>query len=358
MPAENALGFLRSLDSGASVRPVVVIFGPHAFLREYVLGAVVRHLCSDGFQYRSFQVGASGDFGAVLDEIRALDLFAPKRVIACRVLRSRRDRASDATDEAGGEAGARGAGEGALAEVIEGDRGPGHFVLLYERDNAPARIRRAADKSAMLVNCLRPFDNQIIQYVQVLARAEGVRLTGDAADLLISRHDGDLGAIANSLAKAAILADESNPLGPGQLDSPGGRRMPQLFEIADSLARGRAAAALAQVTRSIALGRDPLEILSVEIIPVMRRMMVAAAMLARRRSAAEIASSLGAAPASNFASRAIEAARRFGPQRLEHAYRRTCELDAGFKNGRIKEREQALCGLLIDLLGEGVPPTQ
>ncbi|HYB90773.1 MAG TPA: hypothetical protein VEC38_06995 [Candidatus Binataceae bacterium] len=358
MAVENALGFLRSLDSAAGVRPVVVIFGPHAFLREYVLGALVRRLCSQGLQYRSFQVGASGDFGAVLEEIRAPDLFAPKRVITCRVLRSRRDRASDAGDETDGEPSAGGAGEGAVAEVIEGYRGPGQLIFLYERDNAPARIRRAADKSATLVNCLRPFDNQLGQYVQVLARTAGVRLAPAAIDLLISRHDGDLGAIANSLAKAAILADESKALGPDALDSPGGARMPQLFEIADSIAGARAAAALAQVARSIALGRDPIEILSVEIVPVMRRMMVAAAMLARRRGAGEIASSLGVAPASNLASRAIDGARRFGAPRLENAYRRACEMDAGFKNGRIKEREQALYGLVIDLLGEGAAPAR
>ncbi len=100
------------------------------------------------------------------------------------------------------------------------------------------------------------------------------------------------------------------------------------------------------------LGRDPIEILAVEIIPVMRRMLIAATLLARRRSASEIAAALGASPASSFVARAIEGGRRFGLQRLRKSYQRAAEMDECFKNGTIKEREQAINGLLLGLVGE------
>ena len=51
-----------------------------------------------------------------------------------------------------------------------------------------------------------------------------------------------------------------------------------------------------------------------------------------------------------LAIRAIEGARRLGLPRLERAYWRACELDAGFKNGQLKEREEALAGLLLELM--------
>ena len=44
------------------------------------------------------------------------------------------------------------------------------------------------------------------------------------------------------------------------------------------------------------------------------------------------------------------AARRFGLPRLERAYWRACAMDAGFKDGTIKGREEALAGLLLDLM--------
>jgi hypothetical protein len=48
--------------------------------------------------------------------------------------------------------------------------------------------------------------------------------------------------------------------------------------------------------------------------------------------------------------RAIEGARRFGIVRLSEAYRRVARLDADFKNGELKEREEALAGMLLELM--------
>jgi DNA polymerase III delta subunit, C-terminal domain len=102
--------------------------------------------------------------------------------------------------------------------------------------------------------------------------------------------------------------------------------------------------------RALAAGRDPFELLAVEIIPVMRRMMLAASMAANKQGAAQIAAALGMAPSSPLAMRAIDGARRFGMARLTQAYRRVSQLDADFKNGRVKEREEALAGMLLELI--------
>ncbi len=354
MPADSALAFLKSIDSRKTLPSAALIFGPHGYLREYVLGAIAARLAQEGFQYRSFQVGAGDDFSRVLDEIGGADLFASKRLIVCRMLRSRRDR--EAVDDSGDPSGAEGGaptGEAALAAAIESAGGPNHLVVIVERDTAPARLRRVAEKSALMLNCARPFDNQIPDYAEAFAARRGLRLGPGVADFLAMRHGGDLAAISNAIDKAAIFCDPTRPVSSDDLDDPVSRRMPGIFEIAESLGRGRTGQALAQIDRAVALGRDPIEILAVEIIPVMRRMMTAASMLARRKGTPEIATALGLHPASALATRAIEGARRFGFARIERAYRRASELDAGFKRGAIKERAAAVGALVLDLMGAG-----
>jgi hypothetical protein len=74
-------------------------------------------------------------------------------------------------------------------------------------------------------------------------------------------------------------------------------------------------------------------------------------MMAARRSPGDVAAALGLPPQSGLATRAIEGARRFGLQRLERAYWRACAMDVGFKDGTIKGREDALAGLILDLMG-------
>ncbi len=351
MPLETALAYIRGAGADRRIPPVVLIFGPHAFLREYVLDSIVRKLAAEGYQYRSFQIGSGDDYGVVLNELGAPDLFAPRRAIACRILKSRRDKADTATDSDGGDTRASGSGgsEAALVDAIESARGPGNLILLYEKDSAPAKVRRAAEKAALLVNCMRPFDNQIEQYVNAFANSLGLKLSPAALDLVISRHGGDLAAVANTLGKVTIFAERGKQVQPGDLDE-GARRMPEAFELAESVSRGRASMALAQLGRALALGRDVFEILAVEIIPMMRRMMIAASMIAARRSPGDVASALGLPPQSGLATRAIEGARRYGLARLERAYWRACAMDAGFKDGTIKGREEALAGLILDLM--------
>ncbi len=353
MAVETALSILRAGER-AALAPAVVISGPHAFLREYVFDTVRRRMLRQGMKYRGFQVGGAEGFDAVLAELREADLFAPVRVIGCRVLRSHRGGGAQSDDDDGAAAGNSRAGaaggEAALAEALETMRGPGALIVVYERDSAPAKIRRAAEQGGLAINCSRPYDNQLTQFAEAFARVQDLRLGPGVAELLASHHAGDLSAIANTLAKAAIHREPGATLSPADLGDPAAAKIPDLFELAETLSNGRAAAALATLARALAAGRDPFELLAVEIAPVMRRMMLAASMAANKQSATQIAAALGMSPSSPLAMRAIDGARRFGMTRLGEAYRRVAQLDADFKNGRIKEREEALAGMLLELM--------
>ena len=354
MAAESAFAFLRSLGQPRVVAPVILIAGPQAFLREYVLEMLRRRLARDGFSYRAFQVGGRDGFGATISELEGADLFAPKRVIACRVLRSHRERVGgdDDSDGDGRGGGSESGTEAALNTAIARIGTAVRFALIYERDNAPAKVRRVAERAGVVVNCMRPFDNQIGQYVDLFARNAGLRLSSAAADLLIGRHGGDLAAIANAIAKAAIGSAADGRIETSDLGEAAATRIPDLFELAESLARGNPAETLALFDRAIQTGRDPIELLAVEVIPLVRRMLVAASMLARRKGAAEIASALGLSPTSALLNRAIDGARRFGLRRLQRAHQRACELDAHFKMGLLKERELAVAAMMLELMAD------
>ncbi len=353
MAAETALSILRAGDRVA-LKPAIVVSGAHPFLREYVFDSVRGRMLRQGMKYRGFHVGGAEGFDAVLAELREADLFAPVRLVACRVLRSHRgggDQADEAEDAASGRPRAgSGAGEAAMAEAIAAMRGPGALVMVYERDSAPAKIQRAAERDGLVINCPRPYDNQLAQFADAFARAHDLRLSPGAADVLIERHAGDLAAIANSIARAAIHSESGATLKAGDLSDPAAAKIPDLFDLAEAVSNGRAAAALAILERALAAGRDPFELLAVEVAPVMRRMMLAASLTAQRRNPAQIAAALGMSPASPLATRAIEGARRFGRARLAEAYRRVVQLDADFKNGEIKDRAEALAGLLLELM--------
>jgi DNA polymerase III delta subunit len=353
MAVETALAFLRGLEKSRELPPLIVIAGPNAFLREYTLDALSRTLRRRGFEYRAFQAGNSNALRAVVSELSGGDLFAARRLIACRILKSNRD----GDDEAGprtGRARADTGGDDSFAGFVESFAGPNHLAILYERDTAAAKIRRIAERAGLLINCARPFDNQLGQYADEFARSLELRLAADAREQLVESFGGDLSAMVNVLAKAAINLEPGGTVKRSDLAEPAAGRAPEIFDIADRFAHGDLAGTLTMVERATALGRDTLEILAVELTPILRRMLTAADVLAAGKSPQAAASALGMPPGSSFAMRAIDGARRFGAVRLERAHRNLSVLDASIKDGRVKETREALCGLIMDLMA----PTQ
>jgi DNA polymerase III delta subunit len=350
LPNENALMFLRSLATTSSPPNAIAVAGPQAFLREYVPDAFRGRVVPEGFQYRSCQIGGADGFDAALRELDGADLFAPKRLIACRLLRSYRERAS--TDDENGDdspATVGSGGEAAFVAALERLAPTIRLALICDRDTVPAKLRRAVEQKGTVVNCARPFDNQLGQYAGLFARDTGRKLAPAATDLLITRHGGDLNAMANSIRRAA-LTTEGEILEAAAFGESGALHVPELFELADALARGIANETLALFGRAIQIGRDPIEMLAVEIIPLVRRMLAAAAMLEARKSNAAIAGALGLPPQSSMVTRAIDGARKFGLPGLQAAHQRACELDEQFKMGLIKERENAIAQLILDLM--------
>ena len=349
MAVENALGFLRA-SAAAVETPVYVIAGPQPFLREYVLDNLRQRMAAAGFQYRAFQASGAEGFGAVIRELEAADLFAPRRFVACRVLKTYRERGSDEdSGDEGAASGGRGGGEPGLIEAIGKIGSQVRLGLVYERDNAPARIRRTAEGAGVVINCMRPFDNQISQYAEVFARGLKLKLARDTADLLAVRHGGDLAAIANALSLAAIAAEAGGKIDEADLGG-GSPRVPDLFELAESVPRGNLNETLALFDHAVQTGRDPIELLAVELIPLIRRMLTVAALLEKRQGAAAIGRVLGLPPSSSLMMRALDGARRFGVERLMGAHRKAAVLDASFKAGLLKEREAAIAGLLLELM--------
>ncbi len=349
MPNETPLLFLRSLARTSSPPNAIAVAGPQAFLREYVLDAFRGRFAREDFQYRSCQLGGADGFDTALRELDGADLFAPKRLLACRLLRSYRERASADDENGDGPAAASGGGEAALVGALERLAPSIRLALICDRDTVPAKLRRAIEQRGTVINCARPFDNQLSQYAELFARDTGRKLAPAATDLLITRHGGDLNAIANSIRRAALTI-EGETLEAKAFDESGALHVPELFELADALARGNANETLALFGRAIQIGRDPMEMLAVEIIPLVRRMLSAAALLETRKGSAAIAGALGLPPQSSMVTRAIDGARKFGLAGLRAAHQRACELDEQFKMGLIKERENAVAQLILDLM--------
>lgn len=358
MASENALGLLSQLDSGKAMLPAaIVIAGPQTFLKEYVFDCCCAAIRAKGLPLQHFQVGSGDDLGAVIEAACEPSLFAPATAAACRILRSRRGAESDAEEEGGEQRSAGGGGvDSGLARALDSVRLPSHLIVLYERDSAPAKIARQVEKAGLMVACNRPFESHLAQYAAIFARRLGLRLSSPSADLLVMRYGANLLAIHNALALASLVKDDQNPDDFLRAATSGARAGGELFALSESLTAPSPTQPFAVMDSALTLGRDPVELLAVEVIPAIRRMLTAAQLSAKGSSTTDIAMALGLSPRSPMAAQAVAAAHRYGEPRLAAVYAEAIDLDAGFKSGSIRERESALSLLIAHLVaGDGEP---
>ena len=352
MPAENALAFLSRIDGKAHLPAVILIAGPQIFLKEYTLDACREALRGPGRESQSFQIASGNDFGPVLEAMAAPSLFAPATIASCRILRSRGGGDDDDDGEESEAPVSSAGGDSVLARAIELARSPSHLILLYERDKAPAKVQRQAEKAGVCVICNKPFESQLPQYANLFARRLGLKIGYATAETLTERYGSNLAAMHNALVLAAIAAPRQSPDDFLRSGVRGADIGGELFQIAESLSGELPLMPLAMVDRAVALGRDPTELLSLEIIPELRRLLIAATLGMRGQGPAEIAMEIGMSPRNPRATATANAARRYGLQRLARTYSEAIRLDASFKDGTVKEREQALSALLAPLLLE------
>jgi DNA polymerase III delta subunit len=347
MARVSALEFLRACARPSQLPGTILIYGPQAFLREYVLDTALASMNSPGRERLRLQLGPNDAPAALLGELSGPSLFAPTRMIACRVLRSRRARTHSADE--GLDTGAKRDGDAQLAEAIVKLASSTSLVMLYEQERAPAAISQTVENRGLAVVCGKPFPNQVEQYAQLFARRLGLELSTAAGAHLAERCNADLGALHNTLALAAIELGAKAKVGMKELSGPFAGSAPELFDLARCVSSAQAGRFLALLDRAGALGRDAVEVLAVEIIPTLRRMLLAASMLAEGRRRAEIARALGMGPQSPAVESAIDGAARLGLNRIREAYREAVELDTAFKTGLVRERQAALCRLMLDM---------
>ena len=71
---------------------------------------------------------------------------------------------------------ARSPDDSTLSRAIELVRNPSHLILIYDRDNAPAKVQRQVEKSGLAVICNKPFESHLAQFAALFARRLGLKI--------------------------------------------------------------------------------------------------------------------------------------------------------------------------------------
>ncbi len=192
--------------------PVVLLLGIEAYERRRIKEALLAVFPEEAVARHDL---AEVSLAEVLDDARALSLFASERLIwvaNAEAVQPRGRAAAEAEEEAGGDD-----GDGSLLNAFVKDPTPGVVVIFeasrfdFEGDDKRKqdRVRKfyAAVRDVVELRKFAPHEAR--NEAEALARKAGFRLAPDALDLLVEALGADIARIAVEIDKLALFAGKA-----------------------------------------------------------------------------------------------------------------------------------------------------
>jgi len=305
--------FQRELSANR-IRPAYIFRGDEDFLAEEGIKAVIAAIVPE--PERAFclvELGPESGTVEIKQALLSMPFFGAKRVVRIR----------DAGRMAAEAREALLAGLGKLPAST--------CVVIGGALDKKGKLNEALLEAAAVVECPSPRRNEAVAWAQARAKAMGLSLGPDAAQLLVEAVGPHLRAIAVELEKARTYLGERTDLTRVDLGLLLGRdREDDVFQLAEAAASGRAEDALRILSDLLTLG-EPEALLMSLLERQVRLTLIAGYLRDRGQRLPEIASALGIPPFA--AEKAIKQAGRLSFARCQAILERMLLADVRGKTG-------------------------
>jgi DNA polymerase-3 subunit delta len=323
-----------------TVPPAVLLLGPEAYQRRRIKDALAGRYPADAMaQHDLMEVSLS----EILDDARALSLFASERLIWVVNAEAALPRGKAAAEDDGaGEA----AGDSGPLEAYMRDPTPGVTLVFeairfdFEGDDKrrQERVRKFYAAIPEVVELRRFSSHEARHEAEALARAAGVRIDAEALDLLVESLGADIARIAIEMDKLALYAG-SRPVGVDDIAAlvPDARAT-NIFALVNALGRRDRARAM-EILDTLTKEGEYLP-LALAFLSTQFRM----ALVAREaglKSAGQVQSHFSRMGIPMWGTRAeqvVQTVAKFSKPQLERAMKLIFEADKGLRDARPDDR--------------------
>jgi DNA polymerase-3 subunit delta len=328
----HAIEFLKD-SSRVPVVPVYAVFGDDSFLRREALREIRSAVLpgeDDELSVARF-AGSEATLADVLDELRTLPFFAPRRLAVVE----------DADPFIS-------AHRKELEAYVEHPASSGILVLAPKTWPGNTRLAKLVDKAGLAVECKGPSDRQLVPWLVHVARSRyQAQLDQGAAELLVELVGPEVGLLVADLEKLTVYV---GPKGKVHLDDVarmvGAGRIETVWKVLDAATTGRADLALEHLDGLLAAGEHPVGLLSAMTASLLKVYHAGHV----RRKKVELKEACAAAGIPPFA---VEQTRRqhahLGPSRVDRLPQMLLQADLDLKGSSRLPPRTVLERFLVDL---------
>ncbi len=321
--AATALEFLSARQPPPATR-IVVAFGDEPYLIALVRQRLRALLLSgeDAQLSESSRDGASASWIDVNDELSTVALFGGgARLVIVNA-------ADDFVSRH----------RAALEQWVDRPRGSGTLVLEPASWPSNTRLAKAVAQHGWTIDCKAPAPARLGKWLTARAQeTHGVRLEGEAAELLLEIVGPELGLLDQELAKLAAATAQAGSISATLVrELVGGWRVQTAWEMLDAALDGRTATALGQLDRLLTSGENEVALLA-QISSSLRRLAAAARLVTEAEQLGQrtsLRTALEQAGVRSFVlARSEGQLKQLGRQRAGQLYRWLIDADLDLKGG-------------------------
>lgn len=222
--------------AGAEIKPVYVLCGSDAFLRDaYRQSIVARIIGQADPQTAVTHFDPTAELAEVLDELRTMPFLAPRRA----VLISDADAFVSAYRQQ-------------LEKYLESPSSASSLILLVTAWPKTTRLAKLVAQVGECTECTAPDAGKLAEWVRKACGKRGKQIAPDAAELLIEWRGADLAALDGELEKLSLYIGErpsitADDVGTLVVSTAG----PAAFALTNAMTRGDTAGALKALAASL-----------------------------------------------------------------------------------------------------------
>jgi DNA polymerase-3 subunit delta len=331
MPDMKLEEFAERLSKGKPI-PGVLLLGNDSYLKETCRNKIIETYVAEGTRdWGVARFSARDDeIGSAIGQAQMLPMLAPRQVIVCSDMEALERLGDESRDKI-------------VAQIEEYFGNPAPFtVLVFEAGELDKRMKvfKVLSEKALVVECevsgeLPERIAQTSAMAESIARAEGVRIERDAAQLLAELTDANLAAMRTEIAKLAMYVGDRGVIRREDVAAIAiSDRKYDVWQLSEMLATGDRARAMLFLESMLREGEQPVAM--VGAIAWMFRKLIEVGELPRGIQDWDAARKLGMRK--ETAAMAIREARRIPRKQLEAGLVELAEADSRLKSGNAGPR--------------------
>jgi len=251
----------------AEIKPIYVLVGSDAFLRDEYRRSVVRRIIGQADpQIAVTTFDATAELAQVLDELRTMPFLAPRRAVIV----------SDADTFVSKH-------REALENYLQSPSSASALILIVSSWSASTRLAKLSAKIGEVFACSAPHARKLLAWVAKAAGKRGKKIAPDVAELLVEWCGADLAVLGSELEKLSLYVDERASItGDDVAAVVSATAGPAAFALTNAITVGDTPAALKALAGSLVRRGDEFKVLGLLAWHV-RRALAAARQLAAGR---------------------------------------------------------------------------